>query len=114
MAGVSSHKNLVSLIGVVPADSNGPTLLVISYCENGSLQKLLAKGKIQLTEDDLLRIAREIAVGMAHLAAANFVHRDLAARNVLLDSSMQAKVADFGMARRLMNAKATDAENAMK
>ena len=37
MAQVPEHVNLVSLIGVVT--SGTPTLLLVSYCENGSLLK---------------------------------------------------------------------------
>ena len=40
---------------------------------------------------------------MAYLQSKDLVHRDLAARNVLLGSTLQAKVADFGMAKLLRN-----------
>ena len=98
MAGVSHHPNLVSLIGIVEGGKKPDelTLLVLSYCENGSLKTVLSAGKIPLSEVQLVQFAVEIASGMAHLAAALYVHRDLAARNVLLDSAMQIKVADFG------------------
>ena len=34
-----------------------------------------------------------------YLEGKNFVHRDLAARNVLLGDDLEAKVADFGLAK---------------
>ena len=37
---------------------------------------------------------------MRELESKNIVHRDLAARNVMLDSWLQAKVGDFGLARQ--------------
>ena len=44
MAQVSMHPNLVTLIGVVSAGE--PKLLVLSYCEHGSLlSALVARGR---------------------------------------------------------------------
>ena len=101
MAQVTGHPNLVSLIGVVT--SGKPLLLLISYCEHGSLLRVL---KSNDREDawhanlpSRLQACVEIARGMEHLTASLFVHRDLAARNVLVDSEHICKVADFGLAR---------------
>ena len=46
-----------------------------------------------------LQMCLDIANGMLHLSNHRFVHRDLAARNVLVDLSIQCKVADFGLSR---------------
>jgi serine/threonine protein kinase len=97
---VTSHKNLVSLIGVVT--SGVPLLLLISFCENGSLQSYLRKtweGNKPVQVHEKLKMMGDVARGMAHLVDARFIHRDLAARNVLVDSSLTCKVADFGLSR---------------
>jgi serine/threonine protein kinase len=98
MAQVSGHENVVSVIGVVTSDDGGPVQLLVTYCENGSLDDYLTKQKGKAPEWKL-PVALGVAKGMEHLAACGFVHRDLAARNVLIDSRKRARIADFGMSR---------------
>ena len=72
--------------------------------EHGGLSGLLKKNAADgqaFVVDVKHRFCSEIASGMAHLSAHNFVHRDLAARNVLLGSGLICKVADFGLSRRV-------------
>ena len=102
MALVETHKNLVSLVGVVTRGR--PKMLVLSFCEHGELHGLLKKRAANGDAFGTLtkyRFCAEIAAGMSMLSRHNFVHRDLAARNVLLASGMVCKVADFGMSRRV-------------
>ena len=40
---------------------------------------------------------------MAHLERKGLLHRDLAARNVLIGENIIAKVADFGLARVIVD-----------
>ena len=40
---------------------------------------------------------------MAHLERKQLIHRDLAARNVLIGENLIAKVADFGLARVIVD-----------
>ncbi|EFX73008.1 hypothetical protein DAPPUDRAFT_308023 [Daphnia pulex] len=50
---------------------------------------------------DLISWSFQIARGMDYLASKKVLHGDLAARNVLLADDGVAKVADFGMARKM-------------
>jgi serine/threonine protein kinase len=94
MAQIALHPNLVSLVGVI---SKGlPKMLLVSYCEHGSLQGLLrarAKELSPFTLAEKYKAVVEIAAGMAHLTTCHFVHRDLAARNVLVATGTVCKVA---------------------
>ena len=101
MVQVGAHPNLVSIVGVVTRGL--PLMLVVSFCEQGSLLSVLrdaAKDNGEpVAAEDKLRLSFEIGKGMAHLASKLFIHRDLAARNVLVSSGGVAKVADFGLSR---------------
>jgi len=55
----------------------------------------------RLPIDDVIRIARQIAEGLAAAHAKDVVHRDLKPANVLLDAQGNAYISDFGVARSL-------------
>ncbi|CAI5437641.1 unnamed protein product [Caenorhabditis angaria] len=98
MVGVS-HRNLVTLVGVVLDDVN--VYMITEYMANGNLVDLLrSRGRHSLEKHQLLKFAIDICQGMCYLESRQIVHRDLAARNVLLDEDLTAKVSDFGLAKK--------------
>jgi serine/threonine protein kinase len=88
-------ERVVGLVGVVTVGM--PLMVVIEFCEHGSLDRYLRK--TTLTELERLGLAGDCAEGLAYLASRKFVHRDIAARNVLLNSERRAKISDFGLSR---------------
>ena len=100
MAQVRGHDNVLSIIGVV--SKGWPLMLVVSYCEHGSLLSLLrrrADRGDRLPAAEKLRFGQMVCQGMDFLATHRFIHRDLAARNCLVDAQLVVKVADFGLSR---------------
>ena len=108
------HPNLVKFYGVCKED--GKLCIIMEYVKNGSLDKYLRENKCTIPEAVLMDISHKIANAMKYLASKNVIHRDLAARNVLvgvINSEIQTvKVADFGLARKIIKGDVYKAQNA--
>jgi len=46
--------------------------------------------------DQILKMAKDIAIGMQYLHSRNIMHCDLKSSNILLDSSYKIRITDFG------------------
>jgi predicted Ser/Thr protein kinase len=98
---IPPHPNIVQLLGV---SVDGPQpLVVLEYCNEGSLDKVLFETKALSTPAEQIALADAIARGIDHLHQNNIVHRDLAVRNILLHRG-EPKISDFGMSRKLKEA----------
>ncbi|XP_048872630.1 receptor-interacting serine/threonine-protein kinase 4-like [Brienomyrus brachyistius] len=77
--------------------------LVMECMERGSLESLLKNLDGPPPWPLVLRFAHHVAVGLnyLHSLTPQMLHLDLKPSNVLLDSSLNAKVTDFGLARIL-------------
>lgn len=67
----------------------------------GSMLDRLRKTMGHFLISTLSQYTIQISNGMAYLESKRFIHRDLAARNILLASSEQIKIGDFGLMRAL-------------
>jgi serine/threonine protein kinase len=101
---IPPHPNIVQLLGI---SIDGPQpLVVLEYCNEGSLDKLLFETEKNWTEAEQINLAAAIARGLDHLHQNNIVHRDLAVQNILLHHG-EPKISDFGMSRKLKEASQT-------
>ncbi|KAE9616947.1 hypothetical protein Lal_00034483 [Lupinus albus] len=98
------HRNLVNLIGYCA--EKGKHMLVYVYMSKGSLAShLYGEENEALSWDLRVHIALEVARGLEYLhdgAVPPVIHRDIKSSNILLDQSMRARVADFGLSREEM------------
>lgn len=108
MMGMDPHPNVLRLLGV--CTTSEPLLVISELCVHGNLQSYLRRARPVgekppgLTADVALRFAIHVAQGLEYLGRHQLVHRDLAARNVLVDALLNAKIADFGLARPMQAA----------
>ncbi len=89
-----SHPNIVTLHDIGRSEP-GP-YLILELLRGETLAQRLDRGPLPVTE--ALRIALEVAKGLAHAHAGGVVHRDLTPGNVFLCEDGQVKVLDLGMA----------------
>ncbi|TYH35211.1 hypothetical protein ES332_D13G178100v1 [Gossypium tomentosum] len=98
------HRNLVNLVGYCA--EKGQHMLVYVYMSKGSLAShLYCENHEPLSWNLRVYIALDVARGLEYLhdgAVPPVIHRDIKSSNILLDQSMRARVADFGLSREEM------------
>ncbi|KAL3821542.1 hypothetical protein ACJIZ3_007447 [Penstemon smallii] len=101
------HRNLVNLVGYC-AEKNQHMLIYV-YMSRGSLASHIYSEKCEPLNWELrVQIALDVARGLEYLhdgAVPPVIHRDIKSSNILLDQSMRARVADFGLSREEMVSK---------
>lgn len=95
------HRNLVQLLGW--CRRRGDLLLVYDFMPYGSLDKyLFDEPKAILSWEQRLKVTKGVASGLLYLHEEweqTVIHRDIKAGNVLLDSEMNGRLGDFGLAK---------------
>ena len=99
------HDNVIAIHGV--AEFNGLPYLVMPYVKGVSLQKRIDKDGT-LSVPEILRIAMQIARGLAAAHDQGLVHRDIKPGNILLPENVERVIiTDFGLARAADDASLT-------
>uniref|UniRef100_A0A672IKJ8 Serine/threonine-protein kinase PLK4 n=1 Tax=Salarias fasciatus TaxID=181472 RepID=A0A672IKJ8_SALFA len=75
--------------------------LVLEMCHNGEMSRYLKERKMPFSEEEARHFMHQIVKGMLYLHTHGILHRDLTLSNLLLTSSMNIKIADFGLATQL-------------
>jgi len=91
-----NHPNIVSIYDVGFED--GVFYIVSELVEGESMRERIRRGHLSVRE--LLKMAVQIADGIAAAHAAGIVHRDLKPENIMLAAGGRVKILDFGLARQ--------------
>lgn len=83
-------------------EENGIAYFVMRYLEAGTLKKRMKAGALSLSEID--RVFTQLAEALGYAHDQGVVHRDLKPANILVDSSDNLFLTDFGIAKILESA----------
>lgn len=103
-----THPNILPVYDSGTAD--GLIFYVMPYVAGESLRERIRRESL-LPLADAIRIAREVAEGLAYAHAEDVVHRDIKPGNILLEDG-HAVIADFGLARAIRAAVIDDLSSA--
>ena len=101
-ASALDHPNVATIYEV--GDVDGQLFIAMAYYAGETLRDRLARGGVSFEEAAL--IAEQVAEGLAAAHLGGIVHRDLKPANIVLTSTGQVKILDFGLAKQV----ARDAE----
>lgn len=93
----ANHKNLLKPLYYDSCDRK--PYLVLPYCKEGSIMKLVGK----FTEYDAWRLLRDVASGLAWLHGMNppVIHQDIKPDNIMVGDNGDFMITDFGVSTHL-------------
>ncbi|XP_043718494.1 MDIS1-interacting receptor like kinase 1-like [Telopea speciosissima] len=100
------HRNIVRLLGYIHNDKN--VMMVYEFMHNGSLGEALhgkQAGKLLIDWVSRYNVAVGVAHGLAYLhhdCHPLVIHRDVKSNNILLDENLEPRIADFGLAKMMV------------
>ena len=89
------HPNIVEFLKAFTVEDH--TYVVLELCHNGNLTDMV-KARRCLSLPEVRRFMIQICGGVKYMHKRNVIHRDLKMGNVFLDSRMNIKIGDFGLA----------------
>jgi serine/threonine-protein kinase len=98
------HEHVVAIHAVDQDPRSGLPYLVMPYIAGRSLQERIDRDG-PLRPEEVLRIGRQAALGLAAAHEQGLVHRDIKPSNILLENGLErVKITDFGLARAVDDA----------
>ena len=116
-----NHPNIAQLIKIIDNETQAHLLLVMEYCNGGSLSECLKKYEekynMPFTEEIVQYLTKQIVNALVYIHGNNIIHRDLKLENIMAHfknkedkinlNMMKAeiKIIDFGLSKILLSSK---------
>ncbi|MFN0170754.1 MAG: protein kinase domain-containing protein [Bryobacteraceae bacterium] len=94
-ASALNHPNIVHIYDI--ASDSGTDYIAMEYVAGRTLDAVIPRQGMRLNE--ALRVAIQVADGLAKAHAAGITHRDLKPSNIMVDADGRVKILDFGLAK---------------
>ena len=85
---------------------NNLIIIIMEYCENGDLSKLIKsqkKKKKKFPEKTIISLFLQMLFGLKYVHKLKILHRDLKTCNMFLSKNFTIKIGDFGISKMLQN-----------
>ncbi len=97
LASALNHPHIVTMYAIEEAES--APFLVMEFVEGETLRERVNRCPLDLPE--LIAVGSQVADALEAAHRVGLIHRDIKSTNILLTSEGQAKVVDFGLAKRM-------------
>lgn len=104
LAAALTHPNICTVYEVGEAD--GQPFIVMEYVEGETLHNRVSAGPLKTQE--VVNLGLQIADALAEAHSHGLVHRDIKSGNIVVTTKGQAKILDFGLAKRIAVESMTD------
>jgi serine/threonine-protein kinase len=94
-----AHPNIIRIVHVNKSEKNA--CFVMEFFPGGSLKERLIRKQTDFLKENAHAIIKQAATGLAFMNAEGWVHRDIKPDNILCNSSVQVKLIDFALAKRV-------------
>ncbi|QXM05867.1 Stk1 family PASTA domain-containing Ser/Thr kinase [Crassaminicella indica] len=103
------HPNIVNIYDV-GNDENDIYYIVMELVKGKTLKQYI-KERGPLKPEEIINIAKQIALALQHAHNNHIVHRDIKPHNILITDDGRVKVTDFGIARAVTSSTVTNTGN---
>jgi non-specific serine/threonine protein kinase len=98
-AAALNHPNIATIHAIEEApNGRGEMFIVMEFIDGKELKQLIIDNS-QLSIDNCLSYAIQIAEGLKAAHAKGIIHRDIKSSNIMVTESGQVKIMDFGLAK---------------